>query len=103
MPLYEFRCAKCGSRDEVFVRSVSAAVAAPQCKNGTCGSTAPMERAMSKFARHLTEMDKVAVAESKWGKQAADAFGPEPDISKYIRRYDRLSKDLPPPDEVTEL
>jgi putative FmdB family regulatory protein len=98
MPLYEFRCEKCGAREEVFVRSVTSEVKAPACT--ACKGKPAMVRAMSKFARHLTEADQVAEAEAKWGKEVDAAMGPGPDVGRYTRRYDRLAKDLPPPEDL---
>ncbi len=57
-----------------------------------------MDRAFSPFARHLTTKDKLAEAEAKFGKEVDDVMGPESDFASHVRRYDRLSKDLPPPD-----
>ncbi len=100
MPLYEFRCPECDSKDEVFVRSVTSPVVAPACKRAGCKSAGgPMVRAMSKFARHLTEGDKLAEAEGKWGREVNDVLGASPDIDTMTNRYARLSKDLPPPED----
>lgn len=96
MPVYEFRCTKCGARDEVFTRSVNAPLKAPACPQSGTEKGHEMERAVSAFARHTTMKDQVAEAEAKWGKQVADAMGPEPDVGKLARRYEKLSKDLPP-------
>ncbi|MBI2764275.1 MAG: zinc ribbon domain-containing protein [Chloroflexi bacterium] len=95
MPFYEFECPACHSRAEVFARTVSAEVAAPKC--ATAGCRGEMVRVMSKFARHLTAADQLAEAEAKWGKQVNDVMGPEPDVGRLARRYDKLAKDLPPP------
>jgi hypothetical protein len=57
-----------------------------------------MVRAMSKFARHLTEADQIAEAESKFGKEVDAAMGAEPDVGRLARRYDRLAGSLPPPE-----
>lgn len=51
MPIYEYKCKKCGRLSSVFVRSVSSPVEA-RCKS--CGSE-EMERAVSKFAYHRSE------------------------------------------------
>lgn len=100
MPLYEFRCPTCESKTEVFVRSVSSAVVAPMCSRESCqGAGQPMVRAMSKFARHLTEGDKLAEAEAKWGKEVNNVLGASPDIDTITNRYAALAKDLPPPDD----
>lgn len=55
-----------------------------------------MVRIVSGFARHLTLKDKIAEAEAKWGKEVDAAMGPPPDVGKYARRYEQLSKGLPP-------
>lgn len=93
MPLYEFRCETCGTRDEVFARSVNATVKAPSC--GKCAGAPAMIRAISKFARHLTLADQVAEAEAKFGAEVDGAMGPGPDVGRMTRRYEKLSKDLP--------
>ena len=96
MPIYEFRCPDCGADESLFVRSMSATVTAPVCPDVRCKKTQPMARALSKFARHLTEGDQMVEAEAKWGKQMDSIMGPKPDIGRMARRYDRLAKDLPP-------
>lgn len=80
-------------RTEVFARSMSAEVAAPHC--GACKGKPVMVRALSKFARHLTDGDKMAEAEAKFGKEVDAAMGPMPDIGRYARRYTEKAKDLP--------
>ncbi len=95
MPLYEFRCTKCGSRDEVFVRSMSAEVKTPPCPKAGRARAHSMERVVSKFARRLTIQDQIAEAEAKWGKEVDAAMGPEDDIGRYARRYSELAKNLP--------
>lgn len=99
MPLYEFRCKHCGARDEVFVRSMTADVAAPACPNAGAAGAHVMDRAVSRFARHMTERDQLAEAEARWGKEVDAAMGPEPDVGRMARRYETLSKDLPGPSE----
>jgi putative FmdB family regulatory protein len=94
MPLYEFRCSKCGARDEVFARSFSSTVTAPRCpRSGEAGHV--MERIMSGFVRHLTEGDKLAEAEARWGAEVESVMGPGPDVGRNARVYDQLAKDLP--------
>lgn len=51
MPIYEYKCRRCGRLTSVFVRSVSSTVAA-RCK--ACGSR-ELERAVSAFAYHRSE------------------------------------------------
>lgn len=100
MPLYEFRCPACESKSEVFVRSVSSAVVAPLCSHEGCQANGQaMVRAMSKFARHLTEGDKLVEAEVKWGKEVNSVLGASPDIDTITNRYAALAKDLPPPED----
>jgi putative FmdB family regulatory protein len=94
MPFYEYRCETCEAREEVFSRSVGAKAEAPVCNR--CKGKPVMVRAISKFARHLTEGDKLAEAEAKFGKEVDAAMGPQPDIGRMARRYERLAKDLPP-------
>lgn len=97
MPIYEFRCTSCGGREEVFTRTVSQDLVAPACANAACKSRGQaMVRAVTAFVRHMTESDKMAEAEAKWGKEVDAAMGPEPDVGKYARRFDTVGKDLPP-------
>ncbi len=101
MPLYEFSCKKCGARDEVFARTMTAEIRPPRCPAAAKGERGhTMQRVVSRFARHLTLADQVAEAEAKYGKEVDAAMGPEPDIGKYARRYEQLAKDLPPPEEL---
>ncbi|MEO8540152.1 MAG: FmdB family zinc ribbon protein [bacterium] len=95
MPLYEFLCAKCGSRDEVFSRTMKAEVIPPKCKQAGREKGHEMKRIVSKFVRHKTIGDQLEEAEAKYGKEVEAAMGPEPDIGKYARRYDALAKNLP--------
>ena len=53
MPIYEFKCARCGKLNSVFTRTVSSRVDA-RCKE--CGSK-KLERTLSKFAYHKSEAD----------------------------------------------
>lgn len=94
MPFYEFQCETCGARAEQFVRSMRDAVTAPACP--ATGCPGPMARVLSGFLQHLTEGDKVARAEAKWGKQVDDALAQGPDTTRLARRYGKLAKDLPP-------
>jgi len=58
-----------------------------------------MQRIVSLFLRHLTEADKVAAAEAKYGKEVNAALGATPDVGKLSRRYEGLAKSLPRPDD----
>jgi putative FmdB family regulatory protein len=98
MPLYEFRCKACGAREEVFTRSVQAGVTAPVCPHAATGDGHEMVRTVAPFARHRTMADQLAEAEAKFGKEVDAAMGPEPDVGRMARRYDRLARDLPPPE-----
>jgi putative FmdB family regulatory protein len=102
MPFYEYACSKCGARAEVFSRSMTATVAAPVCPGATgkAATAHKMQRIVSKFQRHLTETDKMAEAEARWGPEVNAAMGPEPDIGKYARRYESLAKNLPNKDDL---
>lgn len=95
MPFYEFACKKCGSRDEVFARSISAPVAAPKCKTAGREKGHEMQRIMSRIIRQKTLSDQLAEAEAKYGKEVESVLGPGPDVGKLARRYESLSKDLP--------
>jgi putative FmdB family regulatory protein len=95
MPTYEFMCAQCGARGEVFTRSITSGVKPPACPKGATATGHEMRRIVSRFTRHLTTADQLAEAEAKYGKEVDAAMGPEPDIGKYARRYESLSKGLP--------
>jgi len=100
MPLYEFLCPKCGAKEEVFKRSMKTDFPAPPCPKAGKEKGHEMKRIVSSFARHLTMGDQLAQAEARWGKEVDAAMGPEPDVGKYARRYESLSKGLPGPDDV---
>ncbi len=95
MPLYEFQCATCGAREEVFTRSFTSDVKTPGCPAAPKQETHEMRRVVSKFAQHKTVVDQLADAEAKWGKEVNAAMGPEPDVGRMARRYESLAKDLP--------
>lgn len=96
MPFYEFACKKCGSRAEVFARSISSPVSAPKCENAGRERGHEMQRIMSKVIRQKTLSDQLAEAEAKYGKEVESALGNTPDVGKLARRYEKLAKDLPP-------
>lgn len=98
MPLYEFVCAKCGQRSEVFSRRITADPPAPACPDAGRERGHVMNRAMSRFAQHLDLSTKLAVAEATFGKEVDAAMGPEPDVGRLARRMDRVGKGLPPGD-----
>lgn len=95
MPLYEFLCATCGARDEVFTRSFSSDVKVPACPAAPKAKDHQMRRVVSKFAQHRTVADQLVEAEAKWGKEVNAAMGPEPDVGRMARRYESLAKGLP--------
>jgi putative FmdB family regulatory protein len=96
MPVYEFACKKCGSRAEVFARSISATVTIPKCATAGREKGHEMQRIMSKVIRQKTLSDQLADAEAKYGKEVDSALGASPDVGKLARRYESLAKDLPP-------
>jgi putative FmdB family regulatory protein len=96
MPLYEFKCARCGAITEVFSRTVLAQVEPPPCPQAGSEHGHEMRRIVSTFVRHQTLKDKIAEAEAKYGKEVDAAMGPAPDVGRYARRYEQLAKDLPP-------
>ncbi|MEX0800304.1 MAG: zinc ribbon domain-containing protein [Dehalococcoidia bacterium] len=51
MPIYEYKCKKCGRLTSVFQKSMSAA---PDARCKSCGSKR-LERALSAFAHHRSE------------------------------------------------
>ncbi len=95
MPLYEFLCAKCGAHEEVFIRSFTHDVKTPACPAAGRQKGHEMRRVVSKFAQHKTMVDQLAEAEAKWGKEVDAAMGPEPDVGRMAKRYERLAADLP--------
>lgn len=95
MPLYEFMCKKCGAQDEVFTRTVMAAVESPKCPAAGSEAGHEMKRIVSKFSRHRTVADQLQEAEAKFGKEVDAAMGTAPDVGRYARRYESLAKDLP--------
>lgn len=96
MPLYEFQCAKCGAREEVFTRSFTSDVSVPACPAAEKQRGHEMRRVVSKFAQHKTVKDQLEEAEAKYGKEVEAAMGPEPDVGRYAQRYEKLAKALPP-------
>ncbi len=95
MPLYEFQCAKCGAREEVFTRSFTSDVKTPGCPAAGRQRGHEMRRVLSKFAQHKTLVDQIADAEARWGKEVDAAMGPEPDVGRMAKRYEQLAADLP--------
>lgn len=95
MPFYEYQCTKCGSKAEVFVRSVNVTATAPKCSDAGRQKGHEMIRIMSPIIRHMNDADKLAEAEAKFGKEVDAALGASPDVGKLARRYDKLAKDLP--------
>lgn len=95
MPFYEYQCSKCGAKAEIFVRSVNAAATAPKCPDAGRQKGHEMVRIMSKVIRHMNDMDKMAEAEAKFGKEVDAALGATPDVGRLARRYEKLAKDLP--------
>ena len=96
MPFYEFACKKCGSRAEVFARSVSAPVVTPKCATAGRERGHEMQRIMSKIIRQKTLSDQIADAEAKYGAEVNSVLGTGPDVGRMARRYESLAKDLPP-------
>ena len=90
MPIYEFKCQKCGRLTSVFVRSMGASAEAP-CQH--CGGR-HLERVISRFAYHK-------------GEQAIlDEYGSEPkrledykdprQIGRWVeRRFKEYGMDVP--------
>lgn len=90
----------CGAKDEIFVRSMLTQQTPPPCPKHPDAAEHRMIRAISQFQRHMTEADKLADAEARWGPEVEAAMGPEPDVGSYARRYERLAKDLPNAQDV---
>ena len=96
MPFYEYDCVNCGSRVEIFARSISTPVTPPTCKAAGRERGHEMRRIMSKIIRQKTLSDQIQEAEAKYGKEINDVLGPTPDVGKLSRRYEQLAKELPP-------
>ncbi len=99
MPLYEFVCRRCGTREEVFRRRATGDVEPPPCPACPEDAEPQMRRIMSGFAHHLSFATKIAEAESTWGPEVDAAMGSEPDIGAATRRYEQAAKELPPGEE----
>lgn len=97
MPIYEFLCDECGARLEKYARRPEG-VEPPACPNSGGSTGHRVRRIVSPFVRHMTEGDKLAEAEAKWGAEVESVMGAGPDVASLARRYERLSKDLPPDD-----
>jgi putative FmdB family regulatory protein len=95
MPFYEFQCAACGARAEVFARRMTDDVPTPACPSES-SSGHEMRRVVSRFAQHLDMATKLAEAEATYGKEVNAVMGPEPDVGRFARRFDTIGKDLPP-------
>lgn len=97
MPFYEYQCSKCGSRTEVFARRIDVSLPPPACpaSRGDQSGNHEMQRVVSPFQRRLTEADKIAEAEAKYGKEVDAVLGASPDVGKLSRRYDKLAGGLP--------
>lgn len=104
MPLYEFVCASCMARTEVFTRSVTA-VLAPSCQR--CGGR-DLRRAVSRFAFHRSESEiygdmgkllDVDVDENDpeamahWARKMKDRLGDagDPELDELIREGSGLA------------
>ena len=64
MPIYEYRCARCGEKFELFVRSAAQQSAAPTCSK--CGS-AETRKALSLFGVGEASRSSGASASSSCG------------------------------------
>lgn len=97
MPIYEYRCAACGRRSSLFVRSAASA-ARPRCEH--CGAT-KLTRLLSKFAVHraagggldddgpdFDEDDPRAMA--RWARQMRDETGEDlgPEFDQMVGRIE---------------
>ncbi len=104
MPLYEFVCASCKTRTEVFARSVTTALA-PSCRR--CGGR-ELRRAVSRFAFHRSESEiygdmgkllDVDVDENDpeamahWARKMKDRLGDagDPELDELIREGSGLA------------
>ena len=91
MPIYEYRCAACGRRTSVFVRSISAEVRA-SCEH--CGSKR-LTRLMSKFAVHRGAGSD-AFEDDLGGMDDVDEDDPQ-SVARWARRMqDQSGEDLGP-------
>ncbi|MEX1195820.1 MAG: zinc ribbon domain-containing protein [Dehalococcoidia bacterium] len=112
MPIYEYKCANCGTLNSVFTKSVSASVDA-KCRE--CGSK-KLERALSKFAVHRSEADVLRDYGSepkrledykdprqigRWAERKFDEFGVE--MPKEARKMIDAAREGDFPDPVRDL
>ncbi len=81
MPIYQYDCAKCEQRVEVFHRSVSAATK-PKCPE--CGSTR-LTRVMSMFARRKTGSQRLDAVDLEQHEAALES-GDEKGFARWARR-----------------
>jgi putative FmdB family regulatory protein len=82
LPIYEFRCGKCGARTSVFVRSVSTTVTASSCEK--CGGS-DLKRIFSRVAV-LRGDDALSFDESS----LADIDENDPrSMAKWVRKMSR--------------
>ncbi len=90
MPIYEYRCARCGKLTSVFTRSVSSPVDA-RCQG--CGS-AKLERSLSPFAYHKSEADVLRDYGAE-PKRLEDYKDPR-QIGRWAeRKFDELGVEMP--------
>ena len=84
MPIYQYDCAGCDRRVDVFFRSVSSA-SDPACPE--CGSV-DLSRVMSAFARNRSSSDRVASIDfdQEMGRLRS---GSEGDFAKWAKRMGR--------------
>lgn len=74
MPIYEYRCQSCSKADSFFLKGYSSAQPA-NCRH--CGS-ASLQRIMSAFAYHRSEIDQLSQLDSKYYKMVDRALGNAP-------------------------
>jgi putative FmdB family regulatory protein len=109
MPIYEYRCGKCGRRSSVFVRSMSVQVQ-PKCEH--CGS-ARMSRLMSRVvvargAGSIGDLDESTFADvdesdprsmARWARKMRDQLGDDagPEFDEAIAQLE--SGEMPSDDD----
>jgi putative FmdB family regulatory protein len=74
MPIYEFRCRRCGRTTSLLVKSASATVR-PTCE--ACGGRS-LERTLSAFAYHMSQVQKTARLDPKYREQVDQAVARAP-------------------------
>ena len=92
MPIYEYRCAKCGHQQEQFHRSLDSAQA-PSCEGCDDGD---MRRVISRFATPKTESQVLEQYGSPGPGAGPDAYRDPRQIGRWAEeRFDQMGVEMP--------